>query len=876
MRSTPRWRTSLSRFSRVACFILLTSAVAWAALNQGGRLSLGWNESLLIIGAGAVFYLLAVSPADRPPLLRQVLGWVVLLPPAYVGFQLLPLPLPLLKVLSPARAQLAFSLMPIGRTPAFASLSIDPATTAVFLLRTLAYSLTALLVYEISWYGWRRRSWAAVIPLIAVAALEACLGILQFADGGDVAGTYRSKDHFAGALEMVLPLAVAYAISRLKESDGEENLPISRALKACAAFAFAAAMLVGLIYSLSKMAFAAGLGGLFAMGALAVLLKLKGAGRWLAVAGLAVSITLIFVFLPTDQLANAYVQFFSNNPASFEGRAPIWNDSRQLLSSYPIFGTGLGTYATAFLKYQSANVDSEYTFAHNDYLQLTSELGALGFVIFGGVFLMAVIKAVRAACSEDWNARLLGLGCTGALTAIGIHSLADFNLYIPANALLLAWIVGVAIGIPSRSDYEKDERPSPHFSVVRSVNRLVLRGVPLLFAWLLVTYATAGVVFETKYKSDPRAESVFCHFGICDTDAVVADGAIASRGSAPIAPLAMLVEAVKSDPAAPHRWCDLGDAFLRAGRLEKARYCYSNALELGPEIPPVLVRSAKFHHAVQEDELALKLGARVLEITDAYHASILDWYRDQKFSVNDILCRGLPPGPRAVQAYLRYWMGLGDLANAGTTWGWILSHHYADVPSAREYINFLFGNGNYQEAADAWALFLGDRRNGYRETKWLFNGDFETEPSGVPLDWEIESAAGQVDTALDSNVAHTGTHSLRIRFAGTENVSYAHTSQKTSVPPGTYRFTAFIRTEDITTDKGIAFRIFDPEKSSRLDARTDQFVGTTGWRRVEQTVRVPSATKLIEIQVVREPTMKFDNKVSGTAWIDTVSLAKIE
>jgi hypothetical protein len=107
-------------------------------------------------------------------------------------------------------------------------------------------------------------------------------------------------------------------------------------------------------------------------------------------------------------------------------------------------------------------------------------------------------------------------------------------------------------------------------------------------------------------------------------------------------------------------------------------------------------------------------------------------------------------------------------------------------------------------------------------------------------------------------------------------VNYADAIEKTSVPSGTYRFTAYIRTEDITTDKGIAFRIFDPEEYSRLNATTDQFVGTTDWKRVEQIVRVPTATKLVAIEVVREPTMKFDNKVSGTAWIDDVSLSRIE
>lgn len=877
MPSTPNLRTFFDRLSRLACFTLLAIALGYAAFDQGGQNPIGWNVSLLILGAGGILYLLAVSRADRPPFVGQMAVWAMLLPPAYVGFQLLPLPLPLLKILSPARARLAESLMPITQTSAFAPISIDPAITAVYLLRTLAYSLTAFLIYEIFRHGWRQRSWAPVIPLIVIAAFEACLGIVQSADGGDVAGTYRSHNHFAGPLEMVLPLAVAYGISLLKSSDQMEALPVSKAIGACASFALAASMLVGLIYSLSKTGFAAGLGGLFAMGALALFSKLKGTGRWLSVAALSVSLILVFVFLPTDQLASAYGYLYSNELASVEGRAPIWSDSRQLLSAYPVFGTGLGTYQTAFLKYQTSYLDLDYTFAHNDYIELASELGAAGYLIFGGLFLTVLIRTIRAAGSADWNTKLLGLGCAGALTAIGIHSLTDFNLYIPANALLLSWIVGIALGIPSRShpvlsSEDAKEQSSTHPNVIRSLSQWGLRTVPILFGSLLVIYATAWIVFETKYNGDPHMESVFCRFGICGTATVLAAEA---RDSGRTPPLTSFVEAVKREPAAPHRWCDLGDALLRDGRADEARYCFSNALSLGPEIPPVLLRSANFYHAVREDERALKQGARLLERSDVYQASIFDWYRDQKFSMNDILSRGLPPGPRAARSYLHYWTALGNVSSAKTSWDWILVHQYADVPTAREYINFLFGDNEYQEASTSWARYLGARKNDYRESNWLFNGDFETEPAGVPLDWEIGSVAGQVDSTLDSNVAHTGTHSLRIRFAGTENVSYAAT-EKTSVPQGRYRFTAYIRTENITTDKGIAFRIFDPLDASLLDARTDQFVGTTGWKKVEQIVRVQRATKLLEVQVLREPSMKFDNRVGGTAWIDTVSLTRIE
>lgn len=266
MRSTPLWRVFLARFSLLASLTLVTIALAYAAVDEAGLASVGWNISLLFIGVGAVFCFLADSLADRPRLTPRA-SWAFLLPAVYVGFQLLPLPLLLLKILSPARAKLVESLTPITHAPGFAPISIHPATTGLFFLRTLAYSLAALVVFEVSRYCWRRQSWACVFPLIFVAAFEACLGILQFANGGDVQGTYHSKDHFTGALEMVLPLAVAYGIYRLKNSDGAVEVSVSKAIKACVAFALAAAMLVGLVYSLSKMGFAAGLGALFAMAA---------------------------------------------------------------------------------------------------------------------------------------------------------------------------------------------------------------------------------------------------------------------------------------------------------------------------------------------------------------------------------------------------------------------------------------------------------------------------------------------------------------------------------------------------------------------------------------------------------------------------------
>ena len=69
-------------------------------------------------------------------------------------------------------------------------------------------------------------------------------------------------------------------------------------------------------------------------------------------------------------------------------------------------------------------------------------------LIAAALMLAILAKAVRAALrNSDPNSRCLALACVGAIVAILVHSLVDFNLYIPANAVLLAWISGISAGL---------------------------------------------------------------------------------------------------------------------------------------------------------------------------------------------------------------------------------------------------------------------------------------------------------------------------------------------------------------------------------------------------------------------------------------------
>ena len=91
---------------------------------------------------------------------------------------------------------------------------------------------------------------------------------------------------------------------------------------------------------------------------------------------------------------------------------------------------------------------------------------------------------------------------------------------------------------------------------------------------------------------------------------------------------------------------------------------------------------------------------------------------------------------------------------------------------AGEYAGFLVQQGHPDSAVSAWAQHLGARAGDYRKSNYLFNGNFEFEPNPSPFDWNLGRAQG-VEVARDCTTAWSGNCSLRISFAGTQNLDFA-------------------------------------------------------------------------------------------------------
>ena len=404
-----------------------------------------------------------------------------------------------------------------------------------------------------------------------------------------------------------------------------------------------------------------------------------------------------------------------------------------------------------------------------------------------------------------------------------------------------------------------------------------MKALTFILGLVLAAYCAAGILSEKLGQTNVEVDRVLCRFLVC------ANAPLERQARQRLAgvreddvqeAIALFRRVLQRDSQNPYRWADLGEAFLEAGRKEEARDCYDQVLALAPRSAPFLLRVANFYFQIGENNQALPITARILTLIPDYDSIIFSEYTRLVDRPENVLRYGLPEDRRAAKSWLQYLMQTGRLDDAQRTWEWGTQRGYADDRTAGEYAGFLVQQGHPDWAASIWTQHLGARAGEYRKSNYLFNGNFEFDPTPSPFDWNLEHAQG-VEVTRDCTTAESGNCSLRISFGGTRNLDFAAASQLALVRSGPQRFHASIRTEGMTTDQGIRFRICDAELPARLDVVFGQFTGTMPWSPVEQALAVPPQTRLLRVQVIRQPSMKFDNKVTGTAWIDELRLEPV-
>ena len=141
------------------------------------------------------------------------------------------------------------------------------------------------------------------------------------------------------------------------------------------------------------------------------------------------------------------IQRFALDDLLHEDRPLYWSNVAGMIKEFPLFGTGLGTFASVYPAYEKrAAGEMLLVHAHNDWLEYFSELGLVGSLfLLGGILYMAVRSYLAWRSRRDPGAKGLALGGLVSLAAAGIHAMTDFNLHIPANMILFAVVLSLTL-----------------------------------------------------------------------------------------------------------------------------------------------------------------------------------------------------------------------------------------------------------------------------------------------------------------------------------------------------------------------------------------------------------------------------------------------
>ena len=432
----------------------LSAAVCFAVLAFGGTDAFFLVPQLIVLALGAL--LLAASLRSTLASIRLPLTAPLLLV-ALVLLQILPLPSSLALSFGAPRDDF------LG--PGHFTLSVAPYQTVSHFLQLITYLITFYLVLLVCQE--RNAMRRLVYVLVCLGTFEALYGLLQYLTGWqqiftyvkkyyleEATGTYINRNHFAGLLEMVLPFVVALAFRKartLVRAAVRSEVPArsvfsSTELPSVVFWLFLASIIfTALLFSRSRMGFVAALASLIAVLTLAGTSQLSARTRTMIAALFFLGVMGLAVWIGSDPVITRFETLGQEYSQTGQNRISIWLDTLKLIYQHPLIGSGLGSFAVAYPSVQTAFLDLFVDHAHSDYLEVVSELGLPGGILLFGSILWVLTQAVRHYPErEDSFETVVCLGSTGSITAILVHSLADFNLYIPANALVLAVILALA------------------------------------------------------------------------------------------------------------------------------------------------------------------------------------------------------------------------------------------------------------------------------------------------------------------------------------------------------------------------------------------------------------------------------------------------
>ena len=382
----------------------------------------------------------------------------------FVGcFQIIPLPAGLLRFLSPGTYTM-YGKLGIDQTRML-PITLSTALTTFALFKWCLYGGLFLLLVtckpnfgDVDDLRWLLIPAHAIFAIGLTESVYGLYGAVNHSESllwfgrthnvGVVSGTYINSDHLAGLLDMAIPVSIGlllYHGGMLYKKVGHSKTEIiallgsKRALGMWVLSLGILIMIVAHIFTLSRMGH---ISIIVAFALVSIFYSKRKFKTPIVVTVTLLSGGLLWAVWEGMSVVIAKWGGLENN---FLVRYEIWKGVLSLFVNFPTIGTGLGTFKLAFPPYKTAGFGTTiYDHAHNDYIEMLADAGLAGFVPWIIFFSLVLIFVIRDWFRNDsFLSKTLGAGCIAAVIGVLFHSLADFNLQIPANAAIFFVVMGI-------------------------------------------------------------------------------------------------------------------------------------------------------------------------------------------------------------------------------------------------------------------------------------------------------------------------------------------------------------------------------------------------------------------------------------------------
>lgn len=288
--------------------------------------------------------------------------------------------------------------------------------------------------------------------IVGIGAVLSLLGLILYLGhpyyrywlpGDTLSATYINRDHFAGYLEMVIPLAIGLLYADI----GKEK-------KALVGFCVVV-MVVAFVLAASRGAWAS----LVVSGLLILPFVLRKKLLKRVLLGLILCSAAIYFALSHFDLSVAAgrARTIIEGAGVDEARIQFWMGTVDLIKAHPWIGSGIGNFVYVFPQFRPFGIYQGWLvdYAHNDYLHMAAELGLLGLLLIIWIIFAAVWSGLREfSGSQGAFKRSILLGATIGVMSMALHSFVDFNLHIPANAIMFVTLIAIIMTMRLRRRYD--------------------------------------------------------------------------------------------------------------------------------------------------------------------------------------------------------------------------------------------------------------------------------------------------------------------------------------------------------------------------------------------------------------------------------------